>query len=41
MRARMFEIGGGLLLGLMLMGASVGAMSVMGRLIEAHGEVAR
>jgi hypothetical protein len=34
MRARLIEIAGGLVLGLVLFGASVGVTVVMGRLIE-------
>lgn len=36
MRARLIEIAGGLLLGLVLLGAAVGATLVMGRFIEAR-----
>ena len=36
MRARLIEIAGGLLVGLVLLAASVGVTAVMGRLIEAE-----
>ncbi len=38
-RARLIEIAGGLLVGLVLMAASVGATVIMGRLIEIEIEV--
>ncbi len=41
MRTRLIEIAGGFLLGLVLMGASLGAMVIVGRLVETHVEVAR
>jgi len=38
MRTRLIELAGGLFLGLVLMGASLGAAVIMGRLVEARGD---
>jgi len=40
MRTRLIEIAGGLLLGLVLMGASLGAAVIMGRFVEARPDTA-